>query len=102
MTHRIAVILLTVVLAGCEKPTAEQRAPIDIDLPEPESAGAKLVMSKCIGCHVPPRPDMHTRSEWPGIVHRMQNYRVVKGYGGLLEPEFKRVIEYLQNHAKPD
>lgn len=40
-------------------------------LPEPASAGAKLVQRYCVQCHNLPNPAMHNAAKWRGIVERM-------------------------------
>lgn len=40
-------------------------------LPEPDSAGAKLVGQYCIQCHGLPDPEQHSPGGWPGTVARM-------------------------------
>ena len=47
-------------------PTFEAR-----QLPEPASAGAKLVQRYCVQCHNLPNPAMHNAAKWRGIVERM-------------------------------
>lgn len=40
-------------------------------LPEPRSAGARLLTSRCTQCHGLVSPRQHAAQEWPGIVERM-------------------------------
>ncbi len=40
-------------------------------LPEPRSAGAKLLTTKCTQCHGLVSPRQHAAQEWPSIVERM-------------------------------
>ena len=40
-------------------------------LPEPGSAGAKLVQRYCVQCHNLANPAMHNAAKWRGIVERM-------------------------------
>ncbi len=41
------------------------------DLPDPNSAGAKLVGTYCGQCHNIPSPQMHSATDWPSIARRM-------------------------------
>jgi cytochrome c5 len=40
-------------------------------LPQPESAGARLLTQYCVQCHHLPSPAMHTAARWHAIVERM-------------------------------
>lgn len=40
-------------------------------LPEPGSAGARLLARYCVQCHHLPNPPMHTAARWKAIVDRM-------------------------------
>jgi hypothetical protein len=55
------------------------------NLPEPESAGARLTMQYCVQCHNLPNPAMHNAARWPGVVERMVYRMEGKGnYGKLM------------------
>ena len=41
------------------------------DLPDPNSLGAKLVVSYCAQCHNMPTPQMHSATDWPSVARRM-------------------------------
>jgi hypothetical protein len=81
-------------------------------LPEPRSAGAKLVRGYCVQCHNLPNPAMHHAAKWPGIVHRMVLRMEGKGNLGKLMAEMmagvkapgadetKAIIAYLRRHAQ--
>lgn len=51
-------------------------------LPEPDSAGARVLQTYCVQCHALPSPGLHTGDEWPAVVSRMQE-RIAR----LSEPE---------------
>jgi cytochrome c2 len=51
------------------------------ELPEPESAGAKLTLRYCVQCHNLPNPAMHHAAKWPAIVDRM--VKRMEGRGNL-------------------
>lgn len=40
-------------------------------LPEPQSAGARLTTRYCVQCHYLPNPEMHTAARWQPILERM-------------------------------
>ena len=40
-------------------------------LPEPQSAGARLTTRYCVQCHYLPNPEMHTAARWQPIIERM-------------------------------
>jgi mono/diheme cytochrome c family protein len=84
------------------------------DLPEPRSAGARLLKRYCAQCHNLPAPGMHTAEEWPPVVSRM-NRRMQMMSGGMMgggmmrgmmgieaptEAELRILIGYLQKHAQ--
>ena len=81
-------------------------------LPEPSSAGAKLVVAYCVQCHNLPNPAMHHAAKWPGIVRRMVLRMEGKGNMGTLMAEMmagvkapaaedtKAIVAYLRRHAQ--
>lgn len=42
------------------------------DLPEPRSRGAGLLQVYCVQCHWLPAPQMHSATEWPILLRRME------------------------------
>jgi len=40
-------------------------------LPQPDSAGARLAVRYCVQCHNLPNPAMHQAEKWPKVVDRM-------------------------------
>jgi len=62
----------------------------------------ELLQTWCADCHAPPQLNSHPLSEWPSIVMRMQNHRIVKGMTAIPEPEIDNIISYLQTHAQMD
>lgn len=74
-------------------------------LPEPASAGARVLTYYCSQCHYPPSPGMHTATEWPQVVHRMSmRMQMMARHGGVLAaasaPELDALLAYLQAHAQ--
>lgn len=80
------------------------------ELPEPQSAGARLLDRYCTQCHDLPGPGLHTGAEWPAVVARMNTRMQMMG-GGMMEGsmmniaaptrgELKTLLVYLQQHAQ--
>ena len=74
-------------------------------LPEPQSAGARLVNQYCTQCHGLPAPALHSAPGWSPVVGRMnarmQWMRQNSGMG-IAAPtpeELKAIIGYMQTHA---
>lgn len=76
------------------------------ELPEPNSAGAKLVTKYCMQCHGLPSPTQHSASGWPPTVARM-NMRMQwmsrnnspMNIQAPTEEELRTLTAYLQKHA---
>lgn len=81
-------------------------------LPEPQSAGARLAVRYCVQCHHLPNPQMHSADRWKTIVERM-NWRMQgQGNMGVLMKDMMAGVEapsaeelatltaYLQNHGQ--
>lgn len=87
------------------------------ELPDPNSAGAKLVAQYCAQCHNLPNPVMHAGTEWPGIAERMFRRESMMGQGGMMggrgmmggagmmnikaptPEEQNTIVTYLKKHA---
>ena len=81
-------------------------------LPEPHSAGARLVATYCVQCHYLPNPAMHSALKWPVVVERMTWRMQGKGNMGKLMQEMMAevkapdagdeaaLVRYLQKHAQ--
>jgi cytochrome c5 len=81
-------------------------------LPEPGSAGARLVMRYCVQCHNLPNPAMHDRERWTPVVNRMVVRMQGKGNMGKLMAEMmagvkapsaeetRRLTAYLAKHSQ--
>jgi len=89
-------VIIGGLLSACSRDTVTQAPPV---YPDPTSTGAKLLAEKCTGCHAPPLPGAHTAREWPGVVFRMQNHRVMTSLKPLTDAEVGQLVEYLQKHA---
>ncbi len=81
-------------------------------LPEPGSAGAKLVRRYCVQCHHLPNPAMHHAAKWPSVVERMVKRMEGRGNMGRLmvdmmagvkapsRSERRALVAYLHKHAQ--
>ena len=77
-------------------------APSAKSLPDPDSAGAKLVSTYCIQCHAAPQPTLHTAKEWASVTERM-HARMDSGWQGIKTPseqEMKTILDYLRKNAR--
>ncbi|MDH3325217.1 MAG: hypothetical protein OEM38_00705 [Gammaproteobacteria bacterium] len=93
---------LTITLISCLMLIAcnnAQGPKVKHELPEPESAGAKVFDSFCSNCHAPPRIKSHKADEWRNIVERMQNHRLKKAYHLLTDSEKETLLTYLEKHS---
>lgn len=72
-------------------------------LPDPQSVGAQLLQQTCTQCHNLPGPGLHTASEWPQVLARMNmRMQMMRGIMGVVAPtgaELETVLAYLQEHA---
>jgi cytochrome c5 len=79
--------------------------PVDpsVALPEPESAGARLVARHCAACHAVPTPQIHSAADWPLVARRM--WLRIDGLSdefGIPRPtgaERTVILRYLSLHA---
>ncbi len=108
-----AAILICALPAGAATPTGVERAqyawsqnphgrmlerllPPSLEpaqLPEPQSAGAKLTARYCIQCHYLPNPQMHTPARWQPVVERMVWRMQGKGNMGALMQDMMAGVE---------
>ena len=74
-------------------------------LPEPQSAGARLVNQYCTQCHGLPMPALHSAPGWGAVIGRMnarmqwmrQNSNM--GIAAPTSEEFQTILGYMQAHA---
>lgn len=69
-------------------------------IPDAESAGAKLFIERCSGCHATPHPKRHSADEWPHYVVLMEKRMVQRDKPPLSDSERKLIMEYLVQHAR--
>lgn len=83
-------------MAGTAKPGSAAA------LPDPDSAGAKLVSRYCAQCHPAPAPTLKTGAEWDRVLHRM-HLRVDTRVAPIETPsddELEAMLAYLKQHAR--
>lgn len=74
-------------------------------LPEPQSAGARLVNQYCTQCHGLPTPALHSAPGWSPVVGRMNarmQWMKQNSDMGIAAPtpeELKAILAYMQTHA---
>lgn len=98
----LAILALagSVFVAACSDPQQPPQPVSSNSYPAPGSPGARLLMDRCSHCHAPPQPAVHGADEWPGVVYRMQNHMVRRGYETFDEAERKTLLDYLGEHAR--
>lgn len=77
-------------------------------LPNPDSDGAKVLINTCSQCHGLPAPGLHSATEWPVVVKRMQMHMQMHMQWSdrwmkidiPSEKELSVVIDYLQDNAQ--
>jgi mono/diheme cytochrome c family protein len=69
------------------------------DLPEPESAGARLYAERCNGCHRVFAPASLKFAMWEMQVERMQGEMVRRGVTPLTAEERQTILAYLRRHG---
>ena len=78
-------------------------------LPEPNSEGVKLLSEYCTQCHDLPAPGLHSATEWPAVVERMNKRMPMMGNRGMMgmmhnvqvpsATELKTIVDYLQQNG---
>ncbi len=72
-------------------------------LPEPRSSGAQVLQRYCVQCHNLPGPGLHTATEWPAVLARMNaRMQMMQGMMHLEAPtptEQAALLEYLRKYA---
>lgn len=91
-----AAVAVAFMLQGC-KPATEVVAK---ELPDKGSMGAAMVYANCTQCHGAPSPTAHSAEEWDGVVRRMQNWRVTKGFNAISGEDSAVLLAYLKKYAR--
>lgn len=71
----------------------------DAGLPDPDSSGARLYATRCIGCHRLYGPGVLTGEMWRITVARMQGELARRGLPPLSADEQALLLEYLDRHS---
>lgn len=75
--------------------------PIEADLlPDPDSAGAKLLATKCIACHAIPDPTSHEAANWPPTLRRMSGLSAARFLPAMSADQAQTLESYLTRHAR--
>ena len=97
MIERVALCMIGLLcLFGCARGAAPV---VSVALPEPDSAGAKLEKALCSQCHGAPQPSAHVAKEWPNVLTRMNDHRVMLAMKAISDEERAVILDYLQKHA---
>ncbi len=70
-----------------------------MQVPDPESQGARLFSKKCSMCHGLPHPSRHSRVEWDHYLELMKGNMEKKGVSYTAE-EIRTIRTYLHRFAK--
>ena len=94
---RNRALLYCILLAGCSGGGSGSagHAPDTAAVQPP----AGVLGQHCSQCHAAPSPDLHSKSEWPSVVARMEMHRVEARMPALTDHERQDVLAYLQSHA---
>lgn len=88
----------TVILSYLQDHALKSISPNEI--PNTETTGAKLFQQKCSRCHALPDPNVHTASQWPDVVARMQLNTKKANLPELKKDEQDTIVKYLEKNAK--
>ena len=87
----ISTLAVLFIITGCEPPPP----------PDIESAGAKMYIAKCSGCHPVRHPKVFSYKRWVKFVDQME--KKVKSSGirePLTDEEREIILGYLQKHSQ--
>lgn len=94
--------LLVLVLSGGSDAIVPRQGvrPIEAHaLPDPESAGAKILATRCVDCHAIPDPASHSPESWPPTLRRMSQLTAARYMPALTAVEAQTLEAYLVTHA---
>ena len=103
MMHKFSVFLLaTILLTACGSDESIDSSALNMkkSLPEPNSAGAKLIKKYCSNCHGAPMPGVHKQNEWRNVVYRMNIRRKKRALGEIPEVDFDAIVFYMEKHSQ--
>jgi len=61
--------------------------------------GADVLSRYCSDCHIAPKAQTKTASEWPVIIQRMQTYRSRQAMPVLNDAQINEITTYLTKHS---
>lgn len=64
-----------------------------------ESPGEQAFQQTCSTCHGAPSPSQHAASDWPSVVHRMEQRMSAYGLNVPDQKTTQAIVHYLQSHA---
>ena len=88
MRRAVLSLLLGGALASCS-----------VDLPEPDSPGARVLVARCGGCHRLYAPGAMTLAMWDVQLGRMRGLYAQRGIPWLPPAEERALHDYLAKHA---
>jgi len=74
-------------------------AACNVDLPEPDSPGARVLTARCGGCHRLYAPGVMTFPMWEMQLARMRSLYAQRGIPWLPPAEERTLLDYLARHA---
>ena len=70
-----------------------------MDVPDADSAAAKLFASRCSVCHALPHPKRLDWPHWQQMLRTMHQRMTEKGMA-MLDGEWRQIATYLKQHAR--
>jgi len=84
-------------LAGC---TSYVQRPGGGLMPEAQSAGARVFVSRCSTCHDTPHPRRHDYATWRYLVGLMEQRMAERGVAPLTDAERSAILAYLKDNGR--
>lgn len=69
---------------------------------QPQGIGASAFENHCSGCHALPDPALYKKTDWPGLIKRMQQHMQVMRYDPPAVDSMMQIQLYLQNNKNRD
>lgn len=98
--NRMRVVLVALVVAWMAAACDNSNMKSMVEYPDADSPEFQVFAKNCSFCHAPPAPDVHPADEWPGVISRMNNYRIQRAYGAINAGDKTAILKYLASHAK--
>lgn len=94
--NSVTFIITLVLCVACDAEKASNTKQAD----SADSLEKSMLVRYCGGCHVAPKPETKTASQWPAVVLRMQIHRSQRAMPILNDSEIDEVTDYLIMHSK--